>query len=481
MSGPANSTMIHCGLFGHVDSGKTAVAAMLSKVVSTAGLDAHPQAKRRGISIDLGFTSFDVDGFRVALVDAPGHADLIRSVVASASIIDVALVVIDAGKGPELQTGEHMVILDALGIKHVVFILNKIDTLAAADIPVKVAAISSFAAASGPAFARAPVVPVSVRNRVGLGALLATLRDVLAAVKPVRDQTAPFLMAFDHHFPVKGFGTVLTGTVLSGTARPGDVLDIVPAGQAGKVKSIHVFKEPVDAARAGDRAGIAVAGIDDGRLFRGCVLATPGSISSARDVIVAGSTTAFFKHPLAFKSQVHVTVGMLTVPATILPYREEGSYLVPVETIQPRSGTFTAWIRLHEPVPCKVGFVLLVSRLDLPPVELRVAARGTVARLPGEPLVFHVFKEKAGKVKDAAKGVVEGLARSHEGAIRIAGRDVSCTVVEGGNAVTIHGKVAEPFGTKGNVRVAFDDPGARVVTGAPVRMVVPRALHLSLP
>src|SRR5512137_367423 len=100
--------IVHVGLFGHVDSGKTAIARALSETVSTAGLDAHPQSKQRGITIDLGFTAFDLGDVKVALVDAPGHADLIRSAVASASIIEIAIVVVDITKGFEVQTGEHM-------------------------------------------------------------------------------------------------------------------------------------------------------------------------------------------------------------------------------------------------------------------------------------------------------------------------------------------------------------------------------------
>jgi selenocysteine-specific elongation factor len=118
---------IHIGIMGHIDAGKTSVARALSELISTAGLDKHSQSKDRGITIDLGFTFFPLDEFMVTLVDAPGHADLIRSVVSGANIIDMAFVVVDAVKGPQVQTGEHLVILDVMQIPKVFILLNKID------------------------------------------------------------------------------------------------------------------------------------------------------------------------------------------------------------------------------------------------------------------------------------------------------------------------------------------------------------------
>ncbi len=117
---------VHIGLFGHIDSGKTAVAASLSDIISTAGIDAHPQSKERGITIDLGFTSFFLEEYLVTLVDGPGHADLIKISASSVEIIDCALIVIDINKGPQVQTGEHLIMVESLNIENVIIILNKI-------------------------------------------------------------------------------------------------------------------------------------------------------------------------------------------------------------------------------------------------------------------------------------------------------------------------------------------------------------------
>ena len=127
ISGIENKTSVHIGLFGHIDSGKTAIAARLSEIISTAGIDAHPQSKERGITIDLGFTSFILEDFLVTLVDGPGHADLIKISASSIEIIDCAIIVIDINKGPQVQTGEHIIMIESLGVKEIIVILNKID------------------------------------------------------------------------------------------------------------------------------------------------------------------------------------------------------------------------------------------------------------------------------------------------------------------------------------------------------------------
>ncbi|MHA2188062.1 MAG: GTP-binding protein, partial [Candidatus Thorarchaeota archaeon] len=120
-------TSVHVGLMGHIDHGKTELARALSEKISTAGLDKHPQSKERGITIDLGFTMFSLNDYLVTLVDAPGHADLIRSVVASSSIIDAAIIAVAADEGPKIQTGEHLVVLKSMGIESIVVAITKMD------------------------------------------------------------------------------------------------------------------------------------------------------------------------------------------------------------------------------------------------------------------------------------------------------------------------------------------------------------------
>jgi selenocysteine-specific elongation factor len=471
--------IVHVGLFGHVDSGKTAIARVLSETISTAGLDKHPQSKQRGITIDLGFTAFDIGDVTIALVDAPGHADLIRSAVASASIIDVAVIVIDCTKGFEVQTGEHMVVVEALGVPRIVFALNKIDLLPdQASIEDKTRRIKAFVTKSGSAFTSAPVLPVSASTKRGFEALVGALGIIIGDLPPRRDAAGPFMMPFDHHFLVKGFGTVLTGTVLSGTAKAGDTLEISPLGFSGKVKSIHIFKEEVPRAEAGDRAGIAMPGIDNDKLYRGCILATPGTITVAHHLLVRGHVISFFKHEIGFKSQVHLAAGMLTVPAEVFPFETKDGVDMVLESVVASTGDFTAYVHVKEPLPCKVGMPVLMSRLDLPPQELRVAAKGSIMAIIEGPPMLSRLKEKVGRVKDGNKGVVEGLAESIEGATRVVGKKVTHTIVKDGVPITVTGSVVETFGTKGNVRVAFS--GEAPATGTEIKMASPKTLKYSI-
>ena len=169
MLGPTGRRkQVHIGLLGHIDSGKTKVAECLTEIISTAGLDKHPQAKERGITIDLGFSFFSLseDKYMVTIVDAPGHANLIRSVVACANIIDLALVVVDAEKGPQVQTGEHLMILHSMGIKDIIFVVNKIDLVQ--DLAIKKTIESLKYLIIGLDFKVHDFIPVSAKERKGI-------------------------------------------------------------------------------------------------------------------------------------------------------------------------------------------------------------------------------------------------------------------------------------------------------------------------
>ncbi|MHA1793617.1 MAG: GTP-binding protein [Promethearchaeota archaeon] len=476
--------IIHCGLFGHVDSGKTSVASVLSEIISTAGLDAHPQAKKRGISIDLGFTSFDIDDVTITLVDAPGHADLIRSVVASANIIDIGMIVLDARKGPEIQTGEHMVILDALGIKNVIFILNKIDALEnsgtdPSSLEAMIKKTRAFLRKSGDTFANAPLIPVSAHEKKGFDELIKALKSLIKNKVFTRNVDGAFIMPFDHHFQVKGYGTVVTGSIIQGRVSVGDLVEISPLKMTGKVKSINIFKQAVSDAEAGDRVGVAITGIDNSRLFRGCMLCTPGSVKVARHLIVKGKKIPFFKRDLNFRSQVHVTVGMITVPAMFFPFRENnGQYLVQPSITSETNGNFIAYLYSKEPIPCNDGSKILISRLDLPPQELRIAAKATIEKIIDKTPAFFKVKKKIGYIKDQSKGIIEGFARDLEGARIITGRNIYCKFFRDNQEHFTSGTIVAPFGTKGNVKVKFD--GEVPPDGSAVALEYPKPYKITL-
>ena len=168
---------VHIGLFGHIDSGKTAIAEVLSQIISTAGIDAHPQSRERGITIDLGFTSFVLEKYLVTLVDGPGHADLIKISAASVEIIDCALVVIDINKGPQIQTGEHIIMIESLKIKNLIVILNKID-LFSGDINEEIKKIKEFFGTTSFS-SRIPVYAVSAKDKQGFQELKSGILNII--------------------------------------------------------------------------------------------------------------------------------------------------------------------------------------------------------------------------------------------------------------------------------------------------------------
>jgi selenocysteine-specific elongation factor len=316
---------VNVGILGHIDSGKTAIARALSSEASTSAFDKPRQSQERGITLELGFSAFSVDGCpsggeygrtQFTLVDCPGHATLVRTIIGGSRIMDAMLLVVDATKGMQAQTSEGLVI-GALATRRLVVALNKVDLFAGgADDPAvhKMAArIAKVLAASATPFAGAAIVPVSAAPREGHGGSsgIEQLKAALLAVvdpgivsRRHRSVGEPFLMAADHCFPIKGQGTVVTGTVLRGAVRVGDAVEVVELATTHKVKAIQVFHRPVDAAQQGDRIGVNLVGLDPASFERG-IVAQPRSVPAARAVIGLVERIPYFKGDCASKSKWH--------------------------------------------------------------------------------------------------------------------------------------------------------------------------------
>ncbi|MFB0562826.1 MAG: selenocysteine-specific translation elongation factor [Candidatus Lokiarchaeia archaeon] len=440
---------VNVGLLGHIDHGKTEVARALSEVVSTAGLDKHPQAQERGISIDLGFTSFHLNGYLVTLVDAPGHADLIRSVVAGANIIDAAILVVAADEGPKIQTGEHIIILQSFGIRNIVVALSKTDLVPPDKIETVKNQIKKVL--KGTALERAPIIPVSAVTGAGIEDLKNVLMSILSP--PKREIEGPFKMPIDHAFRIKGAGTVMTGTIHRGKVSVGDEIEIMPIKQSTKVRSIQTFRESREEAKAGDRVGVSITGLEPEKIYRGYYAGTPGTLKVTNQLIGRIQMNKLFKYPLHPGVQVHLTVGMPTVPASVIPFKTfEGKNLL-IEEVE-SGDTFDALFRLGESVVAEEGTPLLVSRLDLPPTILRITGSGNVTNAaPGE-IEFFTEKTKKGRVKTPVhpKGsIVVGFAQNRYGAEKLL-NEKATTEKE-----TL-GKVISTFGGKGAVIIKFEKP-----------------------
>ncbi|TFG98194.1 selenocysteine-specific translation elongation factor [Candidatus Thorarchaeota archaeon] len=440
-----NLVPVHIGLMGHIDHGKTALARAISDQVSTAGLDKHPQAQERGITIDLGFTMFVLDQYLVTLVDAPGHADLIRSVVAGANIIDTAILTVAADEGPKIQTGEHLVVLRSMDIDTVVIAITKSDLVDAKRLAEVTSMMMKIVEDAG--FTRVEYVRVSAHSGQGIDDLREALLRII--VPRTRIVEGPVLMPIDHAFSVKGHGTVVTGTILRGHLSINDSIEFSPAGLRSKVRSIQTFGANRTKASAGDRVGVNSPDIDPEQITRGDYLASPNSIPTSDVVLVHGQTNPLYKERITQKMVISAAIGMPMVTAQIIPFEVRDGLRIVVDDI--RMGTFDAALVLQRPIAIDAGAKVLLLRTDLPPSQMRIIGSGCITEV-AEKIILNKRKIREGKVQRIRDGdvLVEGLASSKSVAESIVGKHVTTP----SGAVGI---IRDSFGTRGVISVEFDN------------------------
>ncbi|TKJ19086.1 MAG: selenocysteine-specific translation elongation factor [Promethearchaeota archaeon Loki_b32] len=451
---------IHIGLFGHIDSGKTKIASVLSEIISTAGLDAHPQSKERGITIDLGFTSFLLDKYLITLVDGPGHADLIKISASSAEIIDCALVVIDINKGPQVQTGEHLILIESLKINKIIVVINKIDIFSG-DIDEELKKIREFFGSTSFGY-EVPIFAVSAKEKAGFEELKNGILETINSFQIERNTKGDIIIPIDHHFPIKGMGAILTGTILSGILKVNQNLEVIPVKTSGRVKSIQIFHQNVDSANAGDRVGINIKGLDLKKIYRGCYATNnPNAFDYCNVFEVKVNNNKLFKPKTGFGTQIHITIGMVTTTGNVYPFYDLDGKLIQTTASNKNRG-FRAIILLKEKVLIrKEKHIMLLSRLDLPPTTLRILGSAELLKIYEEPPVFYKYKTKKGVIKnpDHPQGIVcLGLAQSATGAKKIVGKSLEPPFT----------KILDTFGTKGAIIVGISDNEKRVKKGDPV-------------
>jgi selenocysteine-specific elongation factor len=263
------------GTAGHIDHGKTALVAALTGVDT----DRLPQEKARGISIELGYAPLELpSGRRLSVVDVPGHERFIRAMVAGATGIDLFLLVVAADDGVMPQTREHTAIVRLLGIPAGVIALTKRDLVE--DDGAELARMEIAELLDGGPYADAEVVEVSARTGLGLDELRTAL-DRIAGTAASRPSDGPVRLPVDRSFSLRGIGTVVTGTLWSGSVGVGDRLAIQPGGREVRVRSVQVHDEPADRAAAGQRVALALVGVERAQVRRGHVVATPGSFAES--------------------------------------------------------------------------------------------------------------------------------------------------------------------------------------------------------
>ncbi len=337
------------GTAGHIDHGKST----LVKALTGTDPDRLKEEKERGITIDLGFANLDypADGLTVGIIDVPGHEKLIRNMLAGAGGIDLVLMVIAADEGIMPQSREHLQICQLLKIEKGLVAVTKTDMADRDWLELVCEEARDFI--KGSFLEGAEIIPVSAKTGENIEALKEKIRQLSLAVEP-KPAGGLFRLPVDRVFTLKGFGTVITGTALSGTARVEDTVEILPKGIETRIRGIQSHGRPMKEACAGQRAALNLQGIEKQELRRGDVVVSPGRFRPARELDVKIELLAGVP-PLKTGDRVHFHLGTSETVARIVLYGRQ----------ELREGESSyAQARLAEPVVAQGTDRFVVRRLS---------------------------------------------------------------------------------------------------------------------
>jgi len=331
------------GTAGHIDHGKST----LVEALTGTNPDRLEEEKRRGITIDLGFAFLDLGAVRLGFVDVPGHERFVRNMLAGVGGIDVVVLVVAADESIKPQTREHFDICRLLGIPRGIVAITKADLVEPDVLDLVRLEIEEFV--RGSFLEGAPVIPVSARTGAGLDALKQELERSAQAV-PAKDATRHFRLPIDRAFAMKGFGTVVTGTLVSGSVKVEDEVELYPTRRRVRVRGLHSGGKSVAQAVAGQRTAVNLAGIEREEIERGMVLAAPGVFEPTRR-LDARVTLLGSARPLGNRARVHFHQGTAEAIAEIALLVRDA-----MERNEPDRGelapgeTALAQLRLDQPV-----------------------------------------------------------------------------------------------------------------------------------
>jgi selenocysteine-specific elongation factor len=326
------------GTAGHIDHGKTA----LVRALTGEDTDRLPEEKRRGITIDLGFASLQLGELHFGVVDVPGHEAFIRNMLAGATGLDAVMLVVAADEGVMPQTREHLAILDLLDVRAGVVAVTKSDLVD--DDWAQLVAQDIRDTLRGTSLAQAPVIGVSAKTGAGLDALRAAIIEQVAR-RQARSGADLFRMPIDRVFTVRGTGTVVTGTVWSGSVETGQQVRIGPADLSARIRGLEVHGSAVARASAGERAALALSGVEKAGLERGCTV-TASDWPSARMLTLRLRMIADTEWALKTRQRVRVHVGTADVLARVV--------LLDADALVAGQGGW-AQLRLEAPLVARVG------------------------------------------------------------------------------------------------------------------------------
>jgi selenocysteine-specific elongation factor len=323
------------GTAGHIDHGKTS----LIKAITGTDTDRLKEEKERGITIELGFAALDLPGGQhLGIVDVPGHEKFVKNMVAGATGIDIVAMVIGADEGVMPQTREHMEICTLLGIRHGLIVMTKTDLVEEEWLELALEDIREFS--QGTFLEDAPILPVSSVTGEGIPELISAL-DEIAGNIPQRPPSSLFRLPIDRVFTMKGFGTVITGTIVSGKINVGETIMVYPTEITSKVRGIQVHNQSAETAEAGMRTAINFQGLDKAAVQRGEVLSTPGALVASYMVDVSFHYLASNKKPLKNRTLIRFHTGT----------SEKMGYLILLDQEElPPGQTIVAQLRLDSAV-----------------------------------------------------------------------------------------------------------------------------------
>jgi selenocysteine-specific elongation factor len=327
------------GTAGHIDHGKTS----LVKALTGIDCDRLPEERSRGITIDIGFASLDLGDYHLGIVDVPGHERFIKNMLAGATGIDLAVLVIAADDSVMPQTREHLEILQLLGLRRGVIALTKCDLVD--DTSREVAELEIQELLRGTFLEKAPVIATSAHTGQGI----TELKDAIAKACAAADERGDhgwFRMAIDRAFVIQGHGTVVTGSVTSGSLRIGDEVEWLPRGQRVRVRSLHNHDKPVDQVHRGHRAAVNLAGVRHEEVERGQEIAAPGYLSPGRVITVRLHALADLRRPIKHRTTIRFHIGTAEAMGTVA--------LLDCDAVEP-GGWALAQVFLKEPITASWG------------------------------------------------------------------------------------------------------------------------------
>ena len=308
-----NTSQIVIGTAGHIDHGKTSIV----KALTGTDTDVLSEEKIRGMTIDIGFAYLNK---KITIIDVPGHEKFIRNMVAGVSTINIALIIVSADDGLMPQTHEHIEILNLLDIKHAVIVISKVDKVDNSTILSIEDQIREKIKDTN--FQNAKIIKTSIKNNTGMDILINEILYLSERIQKSKDR-GMFYMPVDRVFSKRGFGTIVTGTVLSGKLEKNSEIDVYPVEDIGIVRSLQTHGKETDLIKIGDRAAVNISNIDHSLLKRGSVLVDRDHIRPTSKIITHIKMMNIKNWKIADKQLVHIHIGTSRVIAKAITYGKE--------------------------------------------------------------------------------------------------------------------------------------------------------------